>query len=600
MEEETQVETITKAEELDVEIPMDTPAPVREKKLQEFTATVKDLGEGVIEAIVASDKLDRHGEVLDIKGLDLSEYKKNPIVAWMHNYNEPPVGQTLSLKKTSDGKLVAKMQFAINEYPFAHQIYKLYKGGYMRAFSIGFIPEEMDENRYTKSKMLEYSAVLIPANAEALTLAKQKGFEVDLVAKSAGIELSSGGGEDEMNENNEEVADQAEETVEETKTETPAQTPAADTQQVEKQISELKKTIETLADSVKSIDKAVVKNVSTFSVSKNLEDTPKEEKFKLYYQGLVSKNFNNYLNVVGKAAMNTTDHEEVLPPEEFIAEVSRLEEQYGVASRFARVRRSEAPTLRGLKGGNEDFTFTKTDESGVKPSKRISYDEYTLTYDKYTGIIPVTDELLEDSAIDLWNDITNRIARAAALTEDQLVFTDSTKGLVKDGGVADVTVTGDSIEDITFDDLNEMVYAVPTPSMQNGRFYLHRTVLGVIQRIKDKNDNYIWQPGVNGPVDGTIWGFPYTLTEVLNGVTADGAEKPFIVFGDLKNTILGIRVPLQLKHFDSGSVVDPENGAESLNLLTQDIQAIRARLRLNTVHVHPEAYSVLSTGPAAS
>lgn len=152
---------------------------------KELSAVVKDLGEGVIEAIVSTQDVDRHGEVVDMKGLDTTQYMQNPVVAWAHKYDELPVAQTLSLKKTKDGKLMARMKFAIEESDFARTIYRLYKGGFLRAFSIGFIPEKMESNRYTKSTMLEYSAVLVPANPHALVTAKSKGINVDFVKKVA-------------------------------------------------------------------------------------------------------------------------------------------------------------------------------------------------------------------------------------------------------------------------------------------------------------------------------------------------------------------------------------------------------------------------------
>lgn len=166
---------------------MDLKKNIGKKVRKNLTAKVKsvDVDEGIVEAIIATDTEDRHGEVLDINGLDLALYKQNPVVAWAHKYDEPPIAQTLSIRKTHNGKLVAKMKFAKDEYPFAEQIYKLYKGRYLRAFSIGFVPQEVEGNVYTKSEMLEYSAVLIPANSDALALAVKNGIDIDLVKKKS-------------------------------------------------------------------------------------------------------------------------------------------------------------------------------------------------------------------------------------------------------------------------------------------------------------------------------------------------------------------------------------------------------------------------------
>lgn len=149
-------------------------------KEQRFNLTTKavDLGDGEIEVIVASEDVDRDGEILDLKGLDIKRYMKNPIVLWAHDYSQPPIAKTVELVKEEAGKLRAKVKFAVAQYPFAKLIYELVKDGFQNASSIGFIPKEgeFDEAknafRFTKSEMLEFSMVPVPANPFALVTAK--------------------------------------------------------------------------------------------------------------------------------------------------------------------------------------------------------------------------------------------------------------------------------------------------------------------------------------------------------------------------------------------------------------------------------------------
>lgn len=583
------------------------------KKSIAIVEKAKDLGEGILEAIVASSSKDRHGEILDINGLDISKYKQNPVVLWAHDYSKPPIGRTLSLKK-QDGKLIAKIKFAIHEDEFAHKIYKLYKGGYMKAFSIGFIPLEMDKDRYTKSEMIEHSAVPVPANSEALALAVSKGL---INKKDIGLLVKQKKGDNTMLVLKEVLAKRpvdlsGEERaflIESSSELTDAQKAVykdilvevkQEDSSVDEKLASLSEAVENITKSLDTVEKkdiGVQKGKLSFD-----SEVKKEDKLKLWVKGLVTKDYSDYMNVVGKNAMNSTDDDAVLPPEEFIAEVSRLEEEFGVAARFANVRRTNNNNLRGVKGG-DDLAFVKTAELGLKAKQATSYDPYNLTHLEYTGIVPVSDTLLEDSAIDLWNDITGRFARAAAQREDQLVFTendvaDDVFGILQASGTAQLSV-GANIDAFDgadgADKLNEMLYAVPTPSMSNGRYFLHRTVLGQIQRMKDSEGRYIWQPGINGSATGTIWGMPYTLTEVLPSLNEIEAGDAFMIFGDLRNTTLSIRVPMQTKFFDSGVITDAD-GNVVLNLMQQDAQAIRARLRMNQVHVHPEAYSVLVAG----
>jgi len=590
--------------------------------LQFNVEKIKELSGGLLRAVISSETDDRHGEKINMGGMDLKKYMTNPVMAPFHNYDQVSVGRTHKLTKTKDGKLIAEFEFAtdIEGYALPKILDQAYRKGYQFAFSIGFIPKDVDGNEYTKAEMIEFSPVLIGANDEALLLnfAKAKGLLPDnssnnkkgdepemkgakmlvlkeILAKIASeVALTAEEKAFLVEKRSELTAGQVALCVEAKELEPEA--PKGGEDEEDDSTASLAKKVDSLADSVGKMADSMVKIVARKDINPGKQaaksgDLSKEEKLKLWYKGLVTNNFNEYIE---KSAMDTTDTSAVLPPEEFISEVSRLEEQYGVAARYARVRRTTRPTMRGIKGGASDVEFVETAEGAVKPSQNVSYLPYELTFRKFTAIVPVTDELLEDSAIDLWNDLTGRFARAAARKEDQLVFTDATTGILNTTGTAEIEIGGDSLLDITADDLNEMMYAVPTPSRERGRFYMNPTILGVVQRLKDLDGRYIWRPGVDGGAEATIWGKPYTLAEVLPGTDAGAAGEGFVVFGDLQNTDLGIRVPMQMKFFDAGTVGDPDDG-DDLNLITQDIQAVRARVRMNAVHKHANAYSVLVT-----
>lgn len=142
-------------------------------------AETKDLGEGVVEVIVSTNVEDRHGEILDIKSLDLTKY--NGIVLLNHQYGSLPIGKSIMLKKRNkDGvqQLISQTQFAIKEYPVAATVYELVKGGYMPDVSIGFIGREYkynvdtDEFIWINCEMIEYSHVTVGANPEAKVTSK--------------------------------------------------------------------------------------------------------------------------------------------------------------------------------------------------------------------------------------------------------------------------------------------------------------------------------------------------------------------------------------------------------------------------------------------
>ena len=109
-----------------------------EKVFLRYDVEIKENSDGTLRAIVNSGKEDRHGEILDIKGLDVKEYMKNPILANGHDYSKPSVGRTEKLTKTREGQLIADFKFAtdIDGYDEPKILDQLYRKKYQFAFSM--------------------------------------------------------------------------------------------------------------------------------------------------------------------------------------------------------------------------------------------------------------------------------------------------------------------------------------------------------------------------------------------------------------------------------------------------------------------------------
>lgn len=308
----------------------------------------------------------------------------------------------------------------------------------------------------------------------------------------------------------------------------------------------------------------------------------------------VSK-FNKFARAKAGYQNETTDADGayLVPDPDFIAEVARLEEQYGVAARNARILNVRSDSVK-MNKKSTGVTMYETGEGVAKTGTKMTFGQDTVVLRKFAGIASVTDELSEDAAVNIFDELAKDFARESARIEDVLVFTDSSSGIIRTSGTAAVTV-GAAITSIDFDDLNTAVHSVPTDSMAGGKFYLHRTILGLIQRIKDSQNNYIWQPGVNGTVDGTIWGFPYVLTEVLPSISHVGdANEPYIVFGNLQYTTLIRKSGLQLATLKEATVHDSLGNA--VNLAEQDMTGLRAVIRRANKVQFPEAFCLIGTG----
>lgn len=165
-----------------------------------------------LQAVFSNDKQDRHGDVV-LQNWDLKSFKKNPVILNSHNYYDATevIGKATKIKVV-DNQLEGEIEFAVGANPRADVIFELYKGGFLNAFSVGFIPLEFSaKGEIIKSELLEVSAVSIPANTYAL--AKAKGINVSKLYEDNQTNGDDGGeetGDD----------DEGEESDEETITET--------------------------------------------------------------------------------------------------------------------------------------------------------------------------------------------------------------------------------------------------------------------------------------------------------------------------------------------------------------------------------------------
>ena len=127
-------------------------------------------------AVASTESPDRYGDVVRQDGWVVDNFMKNPVILWAHDYRRPPVGRVEEVK-VENGQLLFKAKFLPEGLdPEADKIFEMYKSGFLKAFSVGFMPLEYEANEhggttFKKQELLEISAVPVPANPEALTLA---------------------------------------------------------------------------------------------------------------------------------------------------------------------------------------------------------------------------------------------------------------------------------------------------------------------------------------------------------------------------------------------------------------------------------------------
>lgn len=186
-------------------------------------------GEDAVVQIVSTRGIDRDGEIVVPKGMDLTQFKAaGAPVLWGHDYSRPPLGSDEWIKLADGGRtLMAKSVYS--KTPFAQEVFQLRKEGHLKTSSIGFIATEWIDrgsgewdkalktvskwpelagktldglNRIiTKGILLEHSDVPVPANPEAVMMAISKGLTLsDDMFESLKIERILGDSEPDSTE----------------------------------------------------------------------------------------------------------------------------------------------------------------------------------------------------------------------------------------------------------------------------------------------------------------------------------------------------------------------------------------------------------------
>ena len=152
-----------------------------------------------VTVVCSTGEPDRMGDVIIQSGIDLTAYRKNPVVLWGHSA-DVPIARAIEIN-VKDGKLQATVQFPPEgDDEDSDWVYGKIKAGIVNATSVGFIPrdyEPLDPKqpwsgyKFIKSELLEFSFVSVPANSGCLIVGRSMFGGVDVpmlpsLAKTAG------------------------------------------------------------------------------------------------------------------------------------------------------------------------------------------------------------------------------------------------------------------------------------------------------------------------------------------------------------------------------------------------------------------------------
>lgn len=232
---------------------------------------------------------------------------------------------------------------------------------------------------------------------------------------------------------------------------------------------------------------------------------------------------------------------------------------------------SDKTKLRILDSLPVAYFVDETTDNGRKNISKLAWDKKFINIAELAVIVPIKENVLNDSSIDIWAEVKPRIEEAFAKKIDNAMFfgvdkpTDWRKGLVPS-----VIEVGKEVDETghLYSDINDVMTEVEESGYE---------VNGLIGGVGLKGKFRMMTDTTGQPLNTTEIGS--VRREFMdNGVWDKTAST--LIAGDFSQAVYQIRQDITYKVLDQAVIQDPSDGSIMYNLAQEDMVALRVVMRL--------------------
>ena len=170
------------------------------------------------------------------------------------------------------------------------------------------------------------------------------------------------------------------------------------------------------------------------------------------------------------------------------------------------------------------------DEEGSYSESDITYDQKLIGAHKLGRIIKVSEEFLQDSFMNVADHISDVFRRTFGEAEEEAFIKGDASG--KPEGVitgGQKALDAAATDEITALEIIELYHDLRRPYRPRASFLASDDAVKAIRKLKDDNDHFLWQPGLQAGEPDRLLGRPLYVSEEMEEL---GAENKPIAFGD--------------------------------------------------------------------
>jgi HK97 family phage major capsid protein len=245
----------------------------------------------------------------------------------------------------------------------------------------------------------------------------------------------------------------------------------------------------------------------------------------------------NYLKGLQKKALVSDAAGQILIPEELEAEIYRSLPKINVIRQYATVRAIGRDRIRRRSLTEVQMGWGKLELGGEPIETTVVPSEDHQYVEDLEGLAKIGKDELADTDVAIEPGIVDSFSRARAETEET-AFINGTghtnqqpEGILNGSVVTRVTSAAPDV--IACDDMLDLAYAVPSQYRKNGIYLVPSTTELALRKLKDDDDQYLWQPSVQAGKPASFAGYPLENQEDIPALGASTGGD-IAIFGDLK------------------------------------------------------------------
>ncbi len=361
----------------------------------------------------------------------------------------------------------------------------------------------------------------------------------------------------------------------------------------EQEEEELQEEIDNLEDRISKVKQVREKEKKEVSKEVKEENKKRENESKEEYREVYEKFLRRGMSDLNREERNTIREKRAqnvansskggyLVPETWASEMIEKLEETNIMRRLATVETTAVETNIPVDVSKPQFAWI--DEEGSFPETESEFGNRSVDAWKNGGIIKVSEELLFDNQYDLEGKIERDFGDAASdIGEEAFIAGDGVKkprGIILDAQ-AGVSDAGGS-SNVSFDDVIDLIYSLGRQYRRNAAFLVNDDAAKTLRKLKDNNDQYLWQPSTQQGEPDMLLGYAINYSPEMPDISDNNKA---LLFGDFSYYLIMDREGMFMQRLEEKYANTGQIG-------------FRAYMRTDGMLTLPEAVKYLDVGSA--